>query len=94
MDFTFGEEGIKEGALARFYDIHPAALHIYMILNAYASEKTKIAKVTIDVMCKKTGCSLGTVVKVLDRLKAEGLIEAPFEGQQGKAQMYKIKYMG
>jgi len=94
MDFTFEEEGIKEGTLARFWVIHPAALHIYMVLCAYASEKTKIAKVTIKTICTKAGCSLGTVVKVLDRLKAEGIIEAPFEGQQGKAQMYKLKYVG
>jgi len=91
MDFTFEEEGIKEGELVRFYDIHPAALQVYIVLNAYASEKTKIAKVTIKTICRKTGYSLGTVVKVLDKLKIEGLIEAPFEGQQGKAQMYKLK---
>lgn len=91
MDFTFKEEGIKEGALMRFYDIHPAALQVYIVLNAYASEKTKMAKVTLKIICGKTGYSLGTIAKILDKLKAEGLIEAPFEGQQGKAQMYKLK---
>lgn len=94
MDFTFREEGIKEGALVRFYDIHPSALQIYVVLMAYASEKTKIAKITIKTMCRKTGFSSNKVVGILDRLKDAGFIEAPLEGERGKSQIYEIKYMG
>ena len=91
MDFTFKEAGIKNGELAQFYEICPGALGLYMVLCAYASEKSKIAKVSIETIIEKTGFSLDKVVRTIRMLKAEGLIEAPFEGRKGKAQIYKLK---
>ena len=93
MDITFKEEEIKDGILAKFNEIHRGALDVFLVLVAYASKRTKAARITIDVISEETGFSLFKVARILNRLKEKGLIEAPFEGQQGKKQIYKLKVL-
>lgn len=93
MDISFKDEEIKDGMLAEFSKIHSGALEVFLVLVAYASEKTKMARIAISAIMKKTGFSLTKVVKALNRLKEVDFIEAPFEGQQGRKQIYKLKVL-
>lgn len=91
MDVSLKEKEIKEGVLANFYRICPGAIEVFMVLSAYASEESKVAKISLKTLCKKTGFSLDKILRVLRRLKETNFIEAPLEGQQGKIQIYKLK---
>ena len=93
MDIIFTEEDIKEGTLAKFNKIWPGALEVFMVLMAFASKRTKVARITIGTIMDETGFSLVKTVKALNRLKEVEFIEAPFEGQQGKKQIYKLKVL-
>jgi DNA-binding IscR family transcriptional regulator len=93
MDITFKEEEIKDKTLVKFNEIHRGAIDVFLVLIAYASKRTKAARITIDVISEKTGFSLFKVVRILNRLKEAEFIEAPFEGQQGKKQIYKLKIL-
>lgn len=93
MDITFKEEEIKDEILVKFNRIHRGAMDVFLVLIAYASKRTKVARITIDVISEKTGFSLFKVVEILNRLKEADFIEAPFEGQQGKKQIYKLKIL-
>lgn len=91
MDVNFKEKEIKEGTLAHFYRVCPGAIEVFMVLSAYASEETKVAKIPLETIREKTGFSIDKVLRVLRRLKETDFIEAPLEGQQGKIQIYKLK---
>lgn len=91
MDITFKEEEINDGLLAEFDKLYSGSLEVFLVLVASASKRTKATRMTIDTIMKKTGFSLTKVVKSLNKLKEAGFIEAPFEGQQGKKQIYKLK---
>jgi len=93
MDIIFKEEEIKGGTFAKFNRICPGAIDVFLVLVVYASKKTKAARITIDVISDETGFSLAKVVRILNRLKEVEFIEAPFEGQQGKKQIYKLKIL-
>lgn len=93
MDITFKEEEIKDGILSEFNKIHRGAVDVFLVLIAYSSKRTKVARITIDIISEKTGFSLFKIVEILNRLKEAGFIEAPFEGQQGKKQIYKLKIL-
>ena len=91
MDINIKDKEIKDGLLSAFHEICPGALEIHMVLCAYASESTKIARVSIKTLCLKTGFSLGKVCSIIATMKAAEFIEVPLAGQQGKTQIYKIK---
>ena len=91
MDITFKEEEIRGGMLCNFYKICSGALEVYMALWANASGKNKTVRISIKTICAQTGISLFKVVGALNKLKETGLIEAPFEGQTGRRQLYKLK---
>lgn len=87
----FEKEEIRNGLLRKFYEICPGALEVYMVLWANASEKNKTIRISIKTICTQTGISLCKVVGTLNKLKEVGFIEAPFEGQMGRRQLYKLK---
>lgn len=93
MDITFKEREINEGMLAKFNEICLGAIDVFLVLVANASEKTKTARMTIDAISEKAGFSTAKVVGILNRLKEVEFLEAPFEGQQGKKQIYKLKVL-
>lgn len=93
MDITFTEEEIRGGTFAKFNRICSGASDVFLVLVIYASKRTKAARITIDVISEETGFSLAKVVRILNRLKGVGFIEAPFEGHQGKKQIYKLKVL-
>lgn len=93
MDITFKEGEIRDGMLAEFYKIHSGAFNTFLVLVAYASEKSNVAEITIETIQKKTDFSLFKVVGALNKLKKAGFIEAPYEGMQGKRQLYKLKVL-
>jgi len=91
MNIVFKEAEVRDGIIARFHEVCPGALNVYMVLMAYCPERTKVAKVSIKSIVEKTGFSLTKVIRVLNKLKDTDFIEAPFEGQQGKPQIYRLK---
>lgn len=93
MDIILTEEDIREGVLAKFNKVYPGSLQVFMVLMAYASKRTKVARITIKTVMDKTGFSLVKTVKALNSLKEVEFIEAPYEGQQGKKQIYKLKIL-
>jgi len=93
MDIIFTEKEIREDILAKFNKIWPGALEVFMVLMAFAPERTKVTRITIKTIMNKTGFSLVKTIKALNRLKEVEFIEAPFEGQQGKKQIYKLKVL-
>jgi len=92
MDINFKEAEIKDELLPVFNAICAGALEVFIVLCAYAPEKTKIAKVTIKTVALKTGFSLSKTAGILNYLKNSTFIEAPLAGRQGKAQSYKLKF--
>lgn len=93
MDITFKEEEVKDGTLAEFNKICLGAIDVFMVLIAYASKKTKVARMSIKLISEKTGFSTAKVVGIINRLKEADFLEAPFEGQQGKKQIYKLRVL-
>ena len=93
MDITFKEEEIKDGVLMEFNKICLGAIDVFVVLVAYASKRTKVARISIKIISEKTGFSSSKVVGILNKLKEAEFIEAPFEGQQGKKQIYKLKVL-
>lgn len=93
MDIILTEEELRKGILAKFNKVWPGALEVFMVLMAYAPEKTRVARITIKTIMNETGFSLVKAIKALNRLKEVEFIEAPFEGQQGKKQIYKLKIL-
>lgn len=93
MDITFTEGEIKDGTLVEFNKICSGAIDVFVVLVAYASKRTKVARISIDLISEKTGFSTAKVAGILNRLKEAEFLEAPFEGQQGKKQIYKLKVL-
>jgi len=93
MDMTFKEGEIKDGMIAEFNKICLGATEVFLVLVAYASKRTKAARMSIQTISWKTGFSTAKVVGILNKLKEADFIEAPFEGQQGKKQIYKLKVL-
>jgi len=92
MDIKFKEAEIKDELLPAFNSVCPGALDVFIVLCAYAPEKTKTAKVTIKTVALKTGFSVSKTAIILNKLKAKKFIDAPLEGRQGKVQSYKLKF--
>jgi len=93
MDIIFKEEEINDGLIAEYNKISSGAFEVFLVLTASASERTKATRITIKTIMSRTGFTLPKVVSALNMLKEEGFIEAPFEGQQGKKQIYKLKIL-
>jgi len=93
MDIVLTEEDIKSGILVKFNKLCPGAFEVFAVLMAYASERSKVAKISLKTIIKKTGFSLTKIVGILNRLKEVEFVEAPFEGQQGKPQIYRLKIL-
>jgi len=91
MDINFKEAEIKDGLLPAFNSVCSGALDVFIVLCANASEKTKLAKVTIKTIAFQTGFSMSKTVTILNKLKDSKFIEAPLEGHQGKVQSYKLQ---
>jgi len=91
MDITFKEEEIYDGVITKFNKICAGALEVFIVLIAHASERTKTVRITAKIIERETGFSPFKVVGILNRLKEAEFIEAPFEGQQGKKQIYRLK---
>ena len=85
------KKAVKEGLLCGFYGICPGALEVSLVLKAYCSEETKMARVGVRTICEKTGFSISKVVRVLDKLETADIVEVPLKGHPGKAYIYKLK---
>lgn len=93
MDITFKEEEINNNLIVGFNRIHRGALEVFLVLVANANKRTKATRVSIDLISERTGFSLFKVAGILNKLKEAKFIEAPFEGMQGKKQIYKLKVL-
>jgi len=85
------KKAVKEGLLSEFYEICPGALEVSLVLKAYSSEETKMARVGVRTICKHTGFSLSKVIRVLGKLEAANIVDVPLKGHPGKAYIYKLR---
>ncbi len=92
MDINFKEAEIKKELLPAFNSVCSGALEVFIVLCAYAPERTKMAKVTIKTVALKTGFSTTKTASIINKLKDKKFIVAPLEGRQGKTQSYKLKF--
>ena len=87
---------IQDGVLRDFHKIHSGAFEVYLILCAYSSDSSGIAKVGVRTIMKSTGFGFKKILDCLDELKKVDLItipmrNLPFEERIGKSFIYEIR---
>ena len=60
----FSKGDIQDGVLRDFRMIYPGALEVYLVLRAYSSNASRIAKVPISKIRKATGFQFNRILDI------------------------------